>query len=260
VAEENTALVADEGAQPLETELVEQQQDETPEPIANLAKELGWVSKDEFRGEPEKWKPAEQFIRDGRDIQQTTARELRSLREQMERVGSVTETIIQDRVTAAQTEWQRKMTQAVDDGDTETALKLADQRPTAKPNGTGADPTVQSWVAKNPWFNTDPLARVRAEELSGKLAHLPVPEQLAQVERAMKREFPEHFPAPVKAPPSTQTATGRNANPSNRTKGFADMPMESQQVARDFERLNGVSKDDFAKQYWANQAKKGSRA
>jgi hypothetical protein len=258
VADEDLALEGD-GAQVEDTEGAEQQQ-ETPEPIASLAKELGWVPKEEFRGEPDKWKPAEQFIRDGRDIQQTTARELRSLREQMERVGSVTETIIQDRVATAQAEWQRKMAQAVDDGDTETALKLADQRPTAKPNGTGPDPTVQSWVAKNPWFNSDPLARVKAEELSGRLAHLPVPEQLAQVERAIRKDFPEHFAAPAKQPPGVQTGQSRNPNPSNRVKGFADMPLESQQVARDFERLNGVPKDDFAKQYWANQAKKGSRA
>lgn len=248
--EEDLALEGD-GAQVEDTEGAEQQQD-TPEPIVNLAKELGWVPKEEFRGEPDKWKPADQFIRDGRDIQQTTARELRSVREQVERMGNVVETVAQDRVAAARAQWEAEMTRAVDDGDTAAALKLARQEPQAKPAG-GPDPTVQSWVAKNPWFNTDPLARVRAEELSGRLAHLPVPEQLAQVERAMKREFPEHFPAPAKAPPATQTGQSRNPNPSNRAKGFADMPQAVQQVARQqIERHPGLTLEAIAKSYWAD--------
>lgn len=227
--------------------------DETPEPIANLAKELGWVPKEEFRGEPDKWKPADQFIRDGRDIQQTTSRELRSLREEMQRMGSVTETIVQDRVAAAQAEWQRKLTQAVDDGDTETALKLADQKPVAKPVNGGPDRDVASWVAKNEWFTKDPLAEARAREISDRLKHLPVPEQLAQVERAIRKEFPEHFTPPAKQPPATQTGQSRNPNPSNRVKGFADMPLASQQVALDYEKRLGVPKEQTAKSYWADQ-------
>jgi hypothetical protein len=251
VADEDLALEG-EGAQVQDTEGAEQT-DDTPEPIANLARDLGWTPRDEWQGDPEKWKPADQFIRDGREIQQSTSRELRSLREQMERMGSVTETIVQDRVAAAQAEWQRKMAQAVDDGDTETALKLADERPTAKPTGNTPDHTVQQWVAKNEWFTKDPLAEARAREISDRLKHLPVPEQLAQVERAIRKEFPEHFPAPAKQPPATQTGGSRNPNPSNRAKGFADMPLASQQVALDYEKRLGVPKEQTAKSYWADQ-------
>lgn len=257
MADENLALEG-ERAQVVDT-AAEQQPEEQHEPTASeLAAELGWKPKDQWQGDPEAWKPAADFIKAGRDIQQSTSRELRALREQMERVAGVTSQIVTDKVAERDAYWQTQFNQAVEEGDTETARKLAENRPSAA--AKGADPTVASWVSKNEWFNKDPLARARAEEISNKLAHLPVSEQLAQVERGIRKEFPEHFPAPAKTPPATQTGQSRTAQPSSRVKGFADMPAASQQAALDFERLNKVPKEDFARSYWAQEAKKGSRA
>lgn len=254
MAEETTALVADEGA--LTPEIIEEGQqqpaDDTPEPIANLARDLGWTPKEEWHGEPDKWKPAEQFIRDGREIQQSTSRELKTVREQLERIGNVTETIVRDKVAERDAYWQQQFNQAVEDGDTEKATALLDKRPVAQPAQQGPDPQVSAWVAKNPWFNTDPLAQARAQELSERLKHLPVPDQLAQVERAVRKEFPEHFPK-AKDPPATQTGAARNPNPSNRQKGFADMPDAAKKMALDYEERLKVSKEDFAKSYWSKR-------
>ncbi len=259
MAEQDTALVEDDGAQ-LETDSQEQgaPQDDTPEPIVNLARDLGWTPKDEWHGDPEKWKPAEQFIRDGREIQQSTSRELKALREQMDRIGGVTETIVRDKVAERDAYWQAQFDKAVEDGDADAARKAASQI-----NGTGAapqkgpDPQVATWVAKNPWYSTDPLAQARAQEISDRLKHLPVPEQLAQVDRAIRKEFPEHFPK-AKGPPATQTGAQRNAVTSNRQKGFADMPPAAKEMAIDYESRLGVKKEDFAKSYWAKN--EGSRA
>lgn len=254
MAEENTALVADEGAQALETAGEGQQQppaDDTPEPVANLARDLGWTPKEEWHGDPEKWKPAEQFIRDGREIQQSTSRELKSMREQMERIGGVTETIIRDKEAEINARWEQRLAQAAEDGDTELTLKLAKERPSPQAATTGPDRQVLDWVAKNPWYNEDPLAQARAQEISDRLKHLPIPDQLAQVERAMRKEFPEHFTPAAKPPPATQTGATRVAAPSNRQKGFADMPQTAKEMALDYEGRLGVKKEDFAKSYWA---------
>jgi hypothetical protein len=254
VADEDLTLDGGEAADTSE-EVVVEQPDDTPEPVANLAKELGWVPKDQFRGDPNAWKPADQFILDGHDIQQSTARELRSLRKQMERIGGVTETIVQTKVAEARAEWEAKFNQAVEDGDTATAKKLVREQPNPSPQTGGPDPQVTGWIAKNQWFNSDPLAQARAQELSDRLKHLPVADQLTQVERAIRKEFPEHFPAPAKQPPATQTAAARNPNPSNRVKGFADMPQASQQVAREMvERHPGLKLEDIAKSYWGDPA------
>jgi hypothetical protein len=83
-----------------------------------------------------------------------------------------------------------------------------------------------------------------------------VTDQLAQVERAIRKEYPEHFTPAAKPPPSTQTGAARNANASNRQKGFADMPADSQRIALDFEKRLGVPKEQTAQSYWAEQGVK----
>jgi hypothetical protein len=250
--------VADDGAQP--PEIIEEGQqapeDDTPEPIANLARDLGWTPKEEWHGDPDKWKPAEQFIRDGRDIQQTTSRELKTVREQLERIGGVTETIIRDKEAEINARWEQRIAQAAEDGDTELAVRLAKERPAPNPAQTGEDPAVTAWRAKNPWFDADPAARVRAIEVSQRLANLPVAEQLAAAEKIARKEFPEHFTPAAKPPPSTQTGAARNANATNRQKGFADMPADSQRIALDFEKRLGVPKEQTAQSYWAEQGVK----
>lgn len=223
------------------------------DPIANLASELGWVPQDQFKGDPDKWRPADEFIRTGRDIQQTTSRELRSLREQMERIGGVTTQIVQDKVAERDAYWRTQFNQAVEEGDTERAAQLVEQRPKAQPQAGQTPAETQEWIGKNEWFNKDPLAQARAIEICERLKHLPVPEQLAQAERGIRKEFPEHFAAPAKQPPGVQTAQSRKAAPSNRAKGFGDMPAESQQIAKDMVRRNpSLTLDAFAKSYWAD--------
>lgn len=240
----------EQGAEEQHTE----QQHEVPEPIVNLAMEMGWTPKDQFRGDPERWKPADQFIRDGRDIQQSTARELRTLREQMERFSGVTSQLVQDKVAERDQYWKTQFNQAVEEGDTEKANKLLEQRPSPQQQPNMVPAETQSWIAKNDWFEKDPLAKARAIEICERLKHLPVSEQLAQAERGIRKEFPELFTPAAKQPPSTQTGQSRKAAPSNRVKGFTDMPAESQAMAKDMVRTNpGLTLEAIAKSYWAQE-------
>lgn len=250
--------LAPEGGEALElapeTELEALPEPTNDDPIAGLASEMGWVPQDQFKGDPEKWRPAADFIKAGRDIQQNTARELRSMREQVERFGGVTAQLLQDKVAERDNYWKTQFNQAVEDGDTERANKLIEQRPSPQQPEALVPAETQSWVAKNEWFNKDPLAQARAVEICDRLKHLPVAEQLAQAERGIRKEFPEHFPAPTKQPPGVQTAQSRTAAPSNRAKGFAEMPAASQQMARDMVRRNpGLTLDAIAKSFWSQE-------
>ena len=230
--------------------------DAQPSPVEELAGKIGWSPKDQWKGDPDKWRPADEFIIAGRDIQQTTSRELRAVREQMERLSGVTETIVRDKVAERDAYWENRLTQAVDDGD-HAAAKEATRELAKSEAGRQAppDPTVSQWVAKNDWFNTDPLAALRAREISDRLgkAGVPVPEQLTQIDRAMRKEFPELFPAPAKTAPGTQTGSGRPASPTNRIKGYAHMPDDAQKMAMDYKERHGVPTEEFAKRYWANR-------
>lgn len=257
MADQEDDLPSEDGVEELDTSV---EQDEQPkvDAIEALASELGWAPKEQYRGDPDKWKPADQFIRDGREIQQSTARELRSLREQVERFGGVTTQLLNDKASERDAYWQSQFNQAVEDGDTERANTLVKQRPSS-PQQQGAAPSeVVDWIARNPWYNSDPLAQARAYEICERLKHLPIEEQLKQAERGIRKEFPEHFPAPAKQPPGVQTGQSRKAAPSNRAKGFAEMPPESQAMARDMVRRNpGLTIEAIAKSYWQQETTKG---
>jgi hypothetical protein len=259
VAEEQPAELAVEETQALEAPPEEEQREPT---ASEIAAELGWKPKDQWTGEPDAWKPAAEFIKAGRDIQQGTARELKAMREQVERLSATSATILQQELAKKDAEWRAQIAQATEEGDTATVLKLTEERPAPASTQPGPDPTVAAWVAKNPWMNTDPLAASVAREISVRLAKEghSTADQLAAAEKEVKRRFPEHFPTPAKAPPATQTAASRNTNPGNRAKGFADMPQPAQQAALEMERLNGVKKDDYARYYWQNEAKKRVKA
>jgi hypothetical protein len=250
VADEEDLALEGDGAQVEDPPVIKEEQHELT--ASEIAAQMGWRPKEEWQGDPEAWKPAEKFILDGKDIQHTTAKELRSLREQMERMSGVTSQIIEDKVAERDAYWKSQFNQAVEDGDTEKANALLEQRPKPQSTDTGPDPQVVEWVGKHPWYNTDPLAQARAREISDRLKHLPVPEQLKQVERAIRKEFPEHFPT-AKQPPATQTGATRNANPSNRAKGFAQLPDDARKMALDYEERLGVKKEDFATSYWRNR-------
>lgn len=253
--------MADEDLAPTEeAEALELAPDtDTPDPIAELASEMGWSPKDKWQGDPDKWKPAADFIRTGHDIQKTLSRELKGVKQEVERFGRVAADITEERVRQRDEHWQNKLTEAVDAGDHDAARqatneikKLAVQRPATE----GLAPETRDWIARNEWFNSDPLAQMRAKEITDRLHYLPIAEQLAQAERAIRKEFPEHFAAQGKQPPATQTGASRKAAPSNRARGFADMPADSQQMAKDMVRRNpSVTLEAIAASYWADADK-----
>lgn len=235
------------------------QTDDTPEPIANLARDLGWTPRDEFRGDPEKWKPAEQFIRDGRDIQRSLADQLKGIKSEVERFGRVSAQLVEDKVAERDTYWKAQFKEAVDVGDLEAADKARRELTrleTSAPQGDAS--VVNDWRAKNPWYDSDPAAQIRAQEVAARAAAMnkTPAEQLAAAEAIIRKEFPEHFAAPAKRPPATQTGQTRTATVTNRAKGFADMPAESQRMAKEMVARNpSVTLEAIANSYWADVAK-----
>lgn len=254
---EEQALVPEDGGEPQ----VEDQQDD---PVANLAREMGWAPKDEFRGDPDAWKPADQFIRDGRDIQRSLADKLKAIESQTQTFGRIAEQLANDKVKERDSYWQAQLDKAVDEGDhdlkkeaLENLRKPAEQsQPQTMPNAE-----VEEWKSRNSWFTTNPTAQAVATDTAERFKHLPVAQQLDLAERAVRRDFPELFKQPAKDPPATQTGQSRKAAPSNRVKGFADMPAESQRMARDMADKNpGLTIEAIAKSYWADQAQQARRA
>lgn len=234
-----------------------------PDPYAPLAQKMGWVPKDQFRGPPEKWKPAEQFIIDGHSIQQQTSKELREMRQTLDVVSRTTGSIMEQRIAEERARLERLHSEAVEEGDTAGALQIA-ERLSGMKHAQVPQPAsnADEWIQRNPWFNEDPLAKARAIEISDRLAAAGVPhaQQLEQVERGIRKEFPELFndqPRSQPKPPAVGQPGSRVSAPSNRAKGFHDMPKAAQDVAKDMlDRGVIPNLDAYTKNYWLNAERK----
>lgn len=225
--------------------------------IDEIASEMGWVPKDQFKGDPEAWKPAVQFIRDGKDIQRQQSRDLRELRSTVDNIARTSASLFQERLAAAKAELERKYDAAVEEGDPALARQIGDQineiNQKAQPTTPAVSDVTKEWVAKNPWMDRDPLAAQLAVDTCNKFAHLPVPKQLELAEREVRRAYPEHFTA-QKPPPGVNQPDNRSANRPKGPKGFNEMPREAQAIAKDLvERKLIPSVDNYVKNYWATE-------
>ena len=243
------------------------QESSEPTPYDELAQKIGWVPKDQFQGDPALWKPAEQFILDGRDIQRNTAAELKALRTTVETIGKTSATIVEQEVSRRTAELTERYNAAVEDGNATEAFKIGREimQVQATPAPTVNAPGVEalSFAERNKsWFQKDALATATAVEICNRLAAQGYDNatQLDAAEKEVKRIYPHLFGGMNGKPAPGVNAPGQRAPAptSGREKGFADMPPEAQKVANDMVARGVIKADDkaakelFAKNYWLN--------
>jgi hypothetical protein len=258
----------DPNAPPPEGEEPESNGDDSP--YASLAKDMGWMPKDQFQGPPEEWKDAETFIRSGRDIQRETSREVKGLRTQLDTIAKTNATIVEQQVKERVDQLTAQYTKAVEDGDATAAFKLSREIDTTlastQPSGSRTpSPEAQAFAERNStWFNKpgNEYATARAVELCNMLAAQGYTDEATQLriaEQRLEQEMPQLFGQGMngKPAPGVNAPGSRTAGPSNREKGWADMPLESQKALEGLlERNPGITKEQIARNYFANLERK----
>jgi len=250
-----------------------------------LARQLGWVPKEEWTRDPDKYQDLDSFIADipakAVKYRQTNL----SLREQMRRQAEAAARGFEEQTRAAKGQAKARLVTAIDAGDQDAArAAAADLDKVAE-----APPEVRGWIAKNPWFTTDPDANVLAVKITNRLAAegRSTADQLAEAERQVRRRFPELFeldddsPASVQVQPASrqddrgqggqktltaaadrlkrpipQMAGGSGARAPSRPAGpktFADIPAATRKVFKETLGKKGMSDDTYAKAYWASE-------
>jgi hypothetical protein len=246
-----------DGVEPGETEEVQ----EAPKPrtVEDLAFELGWKSKDQWKGADDGWQPAEDFLRAPREKRDNVTRELRSVRDQLDRVTRTSSQILADKLGEKDAQLAAMQARAVEEGDNKEVNRIVSERIKLKDNAPEESPLPPETAAfmedNKDWFGKDRLATAHAKRIAAELAQdgATPAEQLREALRSVKKNFPELFPK-AKEPPSVDTSRSRAAATS-RGQGFADMPADSQKMAVDYEKRHGIKREDFAKSYFADLAK-----
>lgn len=233
------------------------------DPVEALAVEIGWTPKDKFSGDPEKWKPAAEFIREGRNIQRNYSAENRELKSQIDTIARTTAQIAAENIERKRAELVEQFNQRVEDGDPTGAHKISVElnrlETQAQPQRQAPPAEVQDWVGRNSWYGKDTAATARAQQICDELAvrNVPMVEQLRAVDRALKVEYPEYFNGQPQAngrtAPSVAAPGSRSSGSGSRAKTFNDMPKAAQDVAAGLVERGLLPDKEAYFKYWQMQ-------
>lgn len=243
---EGEQLEAEEAPEVEEATLTESQQ---------KAADIGWVPKHKFKGNPEDWVDADEFMRQRPIRERLSAQyaETKSLKKRLDAVikyQTNLEQKVREKVIA---EFEAKKKEAVKFGDVEAyeaadqelkkvaaeELPKFDEEEEAKPVPEIPD-FVQKFAKDNPWFETDPDMQAvmvrRTEILTGQGMELQ--QAIGEALKHVKATFPSKFANPNKSKPPPVMSGNREARPQSGSKRtMASLSHEERSV---YHSLKGV--------------------
>ncbi len=256
----------------------EQEDNKAVEPTRDFekeAREMGWVAEEEFHGGKDKWKPAEQYVKDGENILPIVRANEKRLREELKQKDAEFEQRIM-RMEKMNTEAQARAKEsydrdiarikaeqlaAVDAGDTEEYKRLESEKDTlkapAETSGDDLEAIQKGWIAKNQWYEDDDMMAFSAERFSQKLVaenpNLSLAENLEKTEAHIKGKYPEKFGG-SKPKQNGQAAVDSGGDFPGRTSkktAAANLPPEARAQAKaDIEAGLYKNEEAWAKAYF----------
>lgn len=236
-----------------------------PPSVEDRARRMGWVPKEDFRGDETRWVDAAAFVERGEN-------ELPILRERNRRLDgklSEMEQTLRDFVKHHEKTAKREYDRAVKDlekqhkeavsvGDvaaaTEAAKEMAELKADApKPaDKKENDPVVAAWVKDNAWFNNSESLNSFATAYHGELMKekpgLSLAENLEEVTKEVRRRFPEKFGNPRRNdPPAVEGAGGGGSR--KRGKTYTDLPPEARAACDRFTKQKLMTREQYVAEY-----------
>lgn len=233
------------------------------------ARSQGWRPQEEWKGDPDKWKSAERFVKDGENILPLVQSKKRALEEQVAelagRVEQLTDSNRQfqefshkalekekrDRKRAEQ-ELRDIRKKAIAEGDGETFeevdRQIAELQSQDQPS-TQPPPGANEFLRDNPWYGKDSEMSTYADALGPRLNGEGYYERayFDELAKRVKQAFPHKFDKP-KAP--SVEADGTKEPSGKKGRSFDDLPREAQKMCERFVKdIPGYTKDQYLETY-----------
>jgi len=247
-------------------ELNQEQLEQPSEPkhseVELRAMEMGWRPKEEYNGDEENFIDAKEFVRrkplfdkiehQGKQIKAVT-KALEALKTHYTRVE---EAAVQKAIS--QMKAQRKEALANGDGDSfeliDDEIKKAESslaeiekaREIPLVEEEVVNPEWNAWQSRNSWYNTAPHMKVFADQVGATLAQrgMAPAEVLKEVEKAVRKEFPQKFTNPNKASaPDVDSGGGKPKTVNKADDGF--MNEQEKKVMNDLVRTGVLTKEKY---------------
>lgn len=247
------------------------------------ARDMGWVPQEEYRGDPQRWKPADQFVKDGEKILPIVRSQNKRLKEELEqtrkefaeraaRIERMSNAALERQKAQHEAELARiKAAQraAVEQGDTQEferldviREKMAKQTfddPVKETKQDNPEAVIESWRKQNDWYLNDYEMTQEAERYSQFVAKrnpsISMADNLKEVEQHMRKKFPEKFGGKPAAKNGHAAVDGGGVFGAAPQKAgmAAKLPDEAKaQAERDVKAGLYKSAEEWAKVYFAN--------
>lgn len=251
-----------------------EQQASTPEPseAEKIAMEQGWVPKEQWKGNPDDWRPAKEFNDRGELFTRikSQSKELAELRKAMEFLTEQQKKQYDAGFQQAIKELKSERDAALQEGDVLKAQQITDkidevkeqhqaqraampkqERPEVTPSVT-----FKSWFDQNKWYTKDKALTAYADsvgfEYKRENPDSTEADMLAYVSKEVKKEFPHKFQTSPKGPPSPD-GEGRDTTRTSSEGGYRslenNMTEEQKSIMRTILKSTGMTKEQYFKQY-----------
>jgi TolA-binding protein len=231
---------------------------------AEAAKE-GWAPLEQWKGDPEKWKSAEQFVEDGKNISGILKHRVEKLDE---RVNQLLESnqklneLSQKQLKKEQEEKQKVISEleemrkrAVTEGDgdafAQADKQIQELRTPEKPQTPQLDPLAEQWLSDNSWYKTDDTLAAFADGIADRIAGSGFRGQAYynELTKRVKDTFPDKFKNPNRDKPNGVETAGEQVVAS-KDRTFEKLPKDAKDAYAQFKRdIPGFSKEQYLASY-----------
>lgn len=223
------------------------------------AREQGWRPKDEWEGDPEKWRPAKEFVERGELFGKIDhmGKELKETRKALKMLQEHHTMVKETEYKRAVEELKALQKKHLEEGDSdkylETTELLTDLKTEQKAREIvqektpqAPDPRFVDWTEQNKWYTKEPKMRDYADMVGGEYARrhpgIDPEDVLVYVTQEVKERFRDKFQNPNRTKPSAVEG-GSNTSPTNKTE--FKLSDDERKVMNTFVRTGIMTKEEY---------------
>jgi uncharacterized membrane protein len=228
------------------------------------ALEQGWTPKDGWKGDPEEWRPAKEFVDRGNLFRKIESQknELHELRKAIGALSEHNQKVFDAGYKRAMSDLKEAKKAALKEGDGEAVVQIEEQMDSlteeyqersaafnAPQQQRQPDPLFMSWLERNQWYGSDRKLRGYADSVTAEyLSRNPsanLKEVLVEVDKEMRTAFPQKF-GTTKAPPSPEGSNRASGSGGNRrSAGDVDLNDEERKIMNTLIRSGVITKEKY---------------
>jgi len=252
---------------------------EVSQEVVDRARGMGWIPKDEFRGDKSRWRPADEYVQRGDEMLPIMKAQMAKYeakinalqgtvdgqRENTEKLLKMSEKMEERSYEKARNDIIKKQSHAIKEGDSAAWESLENEKfnlekpkPAVEVTPTPqVSPEVQAWQDKNTWYTTDEdmtaVANAHLQNMRRENPGVPMPTILTNLESRVKAAFPHKFENPARDIPAAVDSSS-TAPPAESTgkKTYSSLPADAKEQCRmGIESKLFKTKEDYVKSYYA---------